>query len=178
MRSVICRLSLAMALLAAMGALGSSTLSADAVVPDFSGHWKLDAAKSMALARESKGNTAAVVFGDECVITQTAESLTLYIVAGGLKVEVTYRLDGKPSPNRSPGARGQADIPILSTTRWVGETLEITTKSQSEVGGVNVPVESLRKMWTTPDGHLAVERHGTPSQVVSDAWNVYERVKS
>ena len=178
MRSIVWRMAVALSLLAPAVPAAHTTLPGHIAVPDFSGHWKLDAAKSAALAREAKGNTAAVIFGDECVITQTADALILYIVAGGLKVEVTYRLDGKPSSNTSPGARGQADIPIVSTTRWVGDTLEITTKSESELGGIKVPVESLRKIWLTPEGHLAVERRGTPTQVVSDAWSVYQRVKT
>ena len=177
MRSVIGRMALALALFAPAFPSPHSNVSAHLAVPDFSGHWKFDNAKSVLLAREAK-QFAAGVFGDECVITQTADVLTLYIVAGAMKVEATYRLDGKPSANRSPGARGQPDIPILSTTRWVGDKLEITTKSESELRGVKVPVESLRRMWLTADGDLAVERQGTPNQVVSDAWSVYQRVKA
>ena len=173
MRSVVLRVALALALVAP--ALHSESLS-DGVVPDFSGRWKMDIVKSMRLAREAK-QMATIVFGDECVITQTAEALTMYIVAGGLKVEVTYRLDGKPSANRSPGPPGEADVAIVSTTRWVADTLEIVTKSESELRGVKVPVESVRRMWLTAEGDLAVERHGTPAEVVSDAWSVYQRVK-
>ncbi len=51
--------------------------------------------------------------------------------------------------------------------------LHITTKSESVLDGVTVPVESVRKMWLTADGDLAVERRGTPSRVVSTAWTVY-----
>jgi hypothetical protein len=151
--------------------------TAPAPVPDFSGHWKFSGAKSGALAREAKSNFGAVVFGEECVITQTIDALTLDIVAGGLKVQAVYRLDGKPSTNKSPGQPGLSDITIVSTTQWIGDVLHITTKSESLVDGETVPVESLRKMWLTPSGDLAVERRGNPTRVVSTAWTVYERVK-
>ena len=120
---------------------------------------------------------AAIVFGDECTITQTVDSLTLDIAAGALKVRAVYRLDGTPSHNNSPGQPGQPDIPIVSTVRWVGETLQITTKSESDLGAGKVPVESLRTLWLTSGGDLAVTRRGTPAQIVSDAWAVYQRVK-
>jgi hypothetical protein len=38
--------------------------------------------------------------------------------------------------------------------------LHITTKSESVLDGVTVPVESVRKLWLTPEGDLAVERRG------------------
>lgn len=144
------------------------------VVPDFSGRWTFNADKSLRLAQEAKGYTAGIL-GEECVITQTAETLALEIVIGTLKVEAIYRLDGKPSANTSPGSRGRPDIPIMSTTQWVGDTLHIATKSESELDGVKVPVESLRRIWLTADGDLAVERRGTPARVVSDAWSVYQK---
>jgi hypothetical protein len=56
--------------------------------------------------------------------------------------------------------------------------LEVSTRSESDVRGATVPVTSLRKMWLTAVGDLAVDRHGTPSEVVSSAWSVYERVKA
>ena len=175
MRSVVCRLVLAVTLVTVAFSAGPQALSARTPVPNFSGRWKLDTAKSAELARGATGSNVGVIFGDECVITQTAEAVTIDIVAGGLKAQVTYRLDGQPSINRSPGPPGQADIPIVSTTRWVGEALHITTKSESELDGKKVAVESLRIMWLTAEGDLAVERHATPKQLVPDLWNVYQR---
>jgi hypothetical protein len=146
--------------------------SQSAPTPDFSGRWKVDGSKSARLAQEVNGSASAV-FGEECVITQTKETLTLDIVAGALTIQAVYRLDGKPSTNRSPGPPGQPDITIVSTTQWNGPVLHITTRSESVVDGVKVPVESVRKMWLTADGDLAVERRGTPTRIVSDAWTVY-----
>lgn len=177
MWTAILRVTLAMALVAPALPNTHSTLLARRVVPDFSGHWRIHADKSTALAREAK-EQAAPVFGEECVIAQTADALSLHIAIDTLKVEAIYRLDGQPSPNVSPGGRGQAGIPILSTTRWAGETLEIITKSESELRGAKVKVESIRKMWLTPEGDLAVERRGNPAEVVSAAWSVYQRVKA
>jgi hypothetical protein len=177
MRTVVCRMALALALFGPAFPTAHPTASARVIVPDFSGHWRIHVEKSNALAREAK-EQASPVFGEECIITQTAELLSLEIAIDTLKLEAIYRLDGKPSENRSPGARGQPEIPIVSTTRWVGDTLEIATKSESELRGAKVQVASVRRMWLTADGDLAVDRHGTPSQVVSSAWSVYQRVKA
>jgi hypothetical protein len=153
-------------------------MSAPAPAPDFSGSWKFHAGKSAQMTSAAKGNSASVVFGEACVITQTADTLTLDIAAGALKVQAVYRLDGKPSTNRSPGQAGQPDITIVSTTQWVGDVLHITTKSESVLDGVTVPVESVRRMWLTKEGDLAVERRGNPTRIVSNAWTVYEREKT
>ena len=177
MWSVVWRMALALALLAPAFPTAHPIASGRVMVPDFSGRWRIHADKSTALAREAK-EQASPVFGEECVITQTADLLSLEIAIDTLKLEAVYRLDGKPSENRSPGARGQPEIPIVSTTRWAGDTLEIATKSESVLRGGKVQVTSLRRMWLTPAGDLAVDRHGTPSQVVSSAWSVYQRVKS
>lgn len=146
--------------------------------PDFSGRWAIDNDKSARLAVEVNGGGASPIFGESCVITQTRDALTLDIVAGGMKVQVVYRLDGKPSTNRSPGPPGQPDITIVSTAQWNGPVLHITTKSESVLDGATVPVESVRKLWLTADGDLAVERRGSPTRVVSNAWTVYTRSKA
>lgn len=150
-------------------------LSGPASAPDFSGSWKFNAGKSAQMTRAAKAYSASLVFGEQCVITQTPDTLTLDIVAGALKIQAVYRLDGKPSTNRSPGQAGQPDVTIVSTTQWVGDVLHITTKSESVLDGVTVPVESVRTMWLTPEGDLAVERRGNPTRIVSNAWTVYER---
>lgn len=163
-----------------MWAVFSSVLLAFAVsvpspAPDFSGSWKFSAGKSAAMTSAAKAASASLVFGEQCVITQTGDTLTLDISAGALKIQAVYRLDGKPSTNRSPGQAGQPDVTIVSTTQWVGDVLHITTKSESVLDGVTVPVESVRKLWLTPEGDLAVERLGNPTRIVSNAWTVYER---
>lgn len=151
--------------------------SGPAPMPDFSGSWTFHAAKSAQMTNAAKAHSASLVFGEACVITQTADTLTLDITAGALKIQAVYRLDGKPSINKSPGQAGQPDITIVSTTQWVGDVLHITTKSESVLDGATVPVESVRKLWLTPEGDLAVERRGNPTRVVSNAWTVYERKK-
>ena len=175
MWTVFWRVTLALALLAPAIPAAHPVLSARLIVPDFSGRWKYDAVKSANLARQSGGSMNPIL-GGECTIVQTADTLTQYIVAGALKVEAAYRLDGKPSENQSPGPPDQGPIVIVSTTQWMSDVLHITTKSQSLLNGVKVPVESLRRIWLTPAGDLAVERRGTPEQVVSAGWAVYQRV--
>jgi hypothetical protein len=148
----------------------------DAIIPDLSGRWKLDRTKSADLALELPGRAVAAILGDECTITQSTETMTLDIIAGTLKVRAVYRLDGKPSENRSPGPPGQPEIPIVSTVRWIADALHISTKSESVLNGATVPVSSVRKIWLTPAGDLGVERQGTPAEVVPPGWAVYTRV--
>lgn len=177
MWTVISSLVLALALSGPSPFVEAQLTSQSQSTPDFNGRWAANLDKSAHLAGEANSRTAVVVFGEQCVITQTAETLTLDITAGGMSIQAVYRLDGKPAINRSPGAPGQPDIIITSTSQWIGNVLHVTTKSESELDGVMVPVESLRKLWLTVDGDLAVERRGTPARVVSAAWTVYERVK-
>ena len=175
MQSVVLRASLALALGVASVSVESPVVAGTSSVPNFSGKWRIDAEKSARLARESKGTAFNFVFGEECSIIQTDDALTLQILAGGLKVEAVYRLDGKASDNTSPGARGQAAVPVVSTTEWVNDVLHILTNSESELNGAKVAVKSIRKIWLTAEGDLAVERRGNPTAVVPDAWNVYQR---
>lgn len=177
MWTVVWRVTFALAL-AAPAFPTAHPVSARTSVPDFSGRWKFDSVKSDHLALEAPGRAVAAILGDECAISQTADTLTLDIVAGALQVRAVYRLDGKPSENRSPGAPGQGDIPIVSTTRWEADVLLIHTRSESMLGGAKVQVGSLRRIWITPAGDLAVERQGTPAQVVPAGWSVYQRVKA
>ena len=176
MWTVVWRVTLALALVAPAFP-SARPVSARISVPDFSGRWKFDSAKSDRLALEGPGRAVAAILGDACAISQTADTLTLDIAAGALQVRAVYRLDGRPSENRSPGAPGQGDIPIMSTTRWEADVLLIHTKSESMLGSTKVQVGSLRRIWITPAGDLAVERQGTPAQVVPAGWSVYQRVK-
>jgi len=178
MPSAVWKVVLALALFAPAVHSDSSASSVGLAVPDFSGRWKFDGVKSAGLARQVSGGSVAAILGGECTIVQTADTLTQYIVAGALKVEAAYRLDGKPSENQSPGPPDQGPILIVSTTQWMGDVLHIITKSESLLDGLKVPVESLRRLWLTPAGDLAVERKGTPAQVVSAGWGVYQRVKA
>ena len=110
MQSAVGRVLLALALFAPAVHSDSSTSSVGLAVPDFSGRWRFDGVKSATLARQVSGGSVAAILGGECSIVQTADTLTQYIVAGALKVEAAYRLDGKPSENQSPGPPDQGPI--------------------------------------------------------------------
>lgn len=143
--------------------------------PGFSGAWVYDAAKSAALVSSTEHRTPSPLLGDECVIDHTTGTLAMIIRAGALTVEASYRLDGGESRNFSPGPPGQPHIPILSRTRWAGAVLEIQTSSESDIDGRKVPVESVRRLWLTADGNLAIERRGTPANLVPTSAGVYRR---
>lgn len=143
--------------------------------PAFSGAWVYDASKSAALVSSTEHRTPSPLLGDECVIDHTPGTLAMIIRAGAMTVEASYRLDGGESRNLSPGPPGQPHIPILSRARWVGAVLEIQTSSESDIDGRKVPVESVRRLWLTVDGNLAIERRGTPANLVPTSAGVYRR---
>jgi hypothetical protein len=165
-----------MGLICLFGVSGQVKAPASAAHPDFSGAWVFDAAKSSAMVTEGTHQTVSALLGDECVISHANAALSMVIRAGAQTVPATYLLDGRESRNMSPGPfRGAPEIPIVSRTQWTGTTLEITTASESDVDGRKVPVESVRRLWLTPSGDLAIVRSGTPAKVVPAAAAVYRR---
>lgn len=165
------------ALASVVGVVGALAAIAQVPVaaPGFSGSWVYDAGKSAALVLNTEHRTPSPLLGDECVLNHTTDTLAMIIRAGAMTVEASYRLDGGESRNLSPGPPGQPHIPILSRARWAGAVLEIETSSESDVDGRKVPVESVRRLWLTPDGDLAIERRGTPASLVPTSAGVYRR---
>ena len=135
--------------------------------PDFSGRWTFDRAKS---AQPWNGRIViAAILGDECVVTQDTTSLRLAITTGGQKVTAVYNFTGE-SRNLSPG-----DIPVTSRTGWESDRLVIVSTSAAIVEGENVTIETRRVMWLDGEGHLIIERTGTPASEVTPSRSVYSR---
>lgn len=143
--------------------------------PDFSGSWKFDLARSAEPWRDDR-IVLFPVLGDQCVATQDAASLKLTMTVGALGVTAVYKFEGE-SRNISPGAQGQADVPVTSRAAWDGNTLVIVSTSVSIEKGEEVKVETRRVMRLDGDGNLVIERTGTPASLVTPSRSVYTRVR-
>ena len=122
--------------------------------PDFSGTWTLDpAASGMAGAPGGGGGRGmgGGALGNSATVKQTADTLTIERTMGDNKVVTTYKLDGTESKNTMMG-RGGNQMESVSTAKWEGNSLVITTKM--DMG--NGPIETTQK-WTVDGSTLTVE---------------------
>src|SRR6185436_1293865 len=115
---------------------------------DFSGTWTLDAEASGAPAGGGGGGGGR---GQGGTVKQTATELTVERTIGENKVTSTYKLDGSESKNSMMG-RGGAAVESVSTAKWDGPALVITTKM--DMG--NGPQESTQK-WSVNGSVLTIE---------------------
>jgi hypothetical protein len=109
--------------------------------PDFSGTWVLDA--------QASGIQAAGPLAAPLTVTQTRDRLV--VERGGSdggRITLTYHLDGTPSTNQYAVAAGRV-VELKSTTKWVGDALEITTPR-----GVGEPVV---ERWSRDDKALTIQ---------------------
>lgn len=133
---------------------------------DFSGTWTLDAeASGMAAGGGAPGGGApggggggggrgggrGGGLGQGGTVKQTATDLSVERTMGENKVTSTYKLDGSESKNQMMG-RGGAAVESVSTAKWDGPALVITTKT--DMG--NGPQESTQK-WTLAGNVLTIE---------------------
>src|SRR5215218_2114006 len=129
---------------------------------DFSGNWTLDPeASGMAGGGAPAGGAPAGGggrgggrgggLGQGGMVKQTATDLTVERTIGENKVTSTYKLDGTESKNSMMG-RGGAAVETVSTAKWDGPALVITTKM--DMG--NGPQESTQK-WTLAGSVLTIE---------------------
>ena len=132
--------------------------------PDFSGNWTLDPEASGMPAggaapggggggggMRGGGGMGGGALGNGGTIKQTADTLTIERAMGENKVTSTYKLDGSESKNSMAG-RGGASMESVSTAKWDGAKLTITTKQ--DMGGQMV--ESTQS-WTLSGSTLTIE---------------------
>jgi hypothetical protein len=127
---------------------------------DFSGTWTLDAEASGAApgggapggggGGGGRGGGRGGL-GPGGTVKQTATELTVERTMGENKVTSTYKLDGSESKNQMMG-RGGAAVESVSTAKWDGAALVITTKM--DMG--NGPQESTQK-WSLAGNVLTIE---------------------
>ena len=153
---------------ARMGVIAAAILAvatlAWAQKTDFSGTWTLDAEASGAPAGAPPAGGAPGGggggggrgggrggLGPGGTVKQTATELTVERTMGENKVTSTYKLDGSESKNQMMG-RGGAAVESVSTAKWDGAALVITTKM--DMG--NGPQESTQK-WSLAGNVLTIE---------------------
>ncbi len=143
--------------LARVGVIAAAVLAvatlAWAQKADFSGTWTLDAEASGVAAGGGGGGRGGGRggLGQGGTVKQTADALTVERTVGENKVTATYKLDGTESKNSMMG-RGGAAVESVSTAKWDGPALVITTKM--DMG--NGPQESTQK-WTLAGSVLTIE---------------------
>ena len=148
--------------LARVGVIAAAVLAvatlAWAQKPDFSGTWTLDPAASEGGAGGAPGGGGGGGrgggrggLGQGGTVKQTADALTVERTVGENKITSTYKLDGSESKNSMMGRGGQA-VESVSTAKWDGPALVITTKM--DMG--NGPQESTQK-WTVSGSTLTIE---------------------
>ena len=92
--------------------------------PDFSGTWTLDTA---ATEGGGGGGGRGGGLGQGATVKQTADTLTVERTFGENKITSAYKLDGTESKNTMMGRGGQ-QMEAVSTAKWDGAKLTITTK--------------------------------------------------
>jgi hypothetical protein len=118
---------------ARVGVIAAAVLAVASVAlaqkPDFSGTWTLDpAASGMEGGGGGRGGRGGLGPGP-ATVKQTADALTIEREMGGNKVVTTYKLDGSESKN-SMFIRGGQQLESVSTAKWDGAKLVITSKSE------------------------------------------------
>jgi hypothetical protein len=136
----------------ATAVLAVATMAFAQAKPDFSGTWTPDAAAAPA----GTGGAAAPGAGGggggggrgmmgPMTVKQTADTLTIERTMGDNKVTQTYKLDGSESKNAGRGGE------VVSTAKWDGSKLVITTKTDN---GEQV------QTWSLEGGSLTIDRTG------------------
>jgi hypothetical protein len=149
--------------LARVGVIAAAVLAvatlAWAQKPDFSGTWTLDPAASEGGAGGAPGGGGGGGgrgggrggLGQGGTVKQTADALTVERTMGENKVTSTYKLDGSENKNSMMGRGGQS-VEVVSTAKWDGPALVITSKM--DMG--NGPQETTQK-WTVSGSTLTIE---------------------
>src|SRR5262245_30561560 len=146
--------------LARVGVIAAAVLAvatlAWAQKPDFSGTWTLEPAADAGGGAPGgggggRGGGRGGGLGQGGTVKQTADALTVERSIGENKITSTYKLDGSESKNTMMGRGGQS-VESVSTAKWDGPALVITTKM--DMG--NGPQESTQK-WTVSGSTLTIE---------------------
>jgi hypothetical protein len=149
--------------LARVGVIAAAVLAVATVAwaqkADFSGTWTLDPASAPAGGGGGGGRGGGRGgLGPGGTVKQTADALTVEIAMGDNKVTRTYKLDGSQSKNQQMG-RGGEMVEAVSTAKWDGPKLVITTKA-----GENESTQT----WSVDGSTLTIETtnaRGTQKQV-------------
>jgi len=138
---------LAIASVAVAVVLFASGLSAQGT--SFAGKWAPDAEKNAANAGGGGGGRGGGRGGGgPMTVTQDAKTLTVERDMGGTAMKTVYNLDGSESKNSMPGRNGGAATEQVSTAKWDGAKLVITTKTANG---------DRTQTWSMDGGELVIE---------------------
>jgi len=134
----------------ATAVLAVATMAFAQAKPDFSGTWAPDAAAAPAGtggggAPGGGGGGGGRGMAGPMTVKQSGDTLTIERTMGDNKVTQTYKLDGSESKNAGRGGD------VVSTAKWDGSKLVITTKTDN---GDQV------QTWSMEGGNLTIERTG------------------
>ena len=139
----------------ATAVLAVATMAFAQAKPDFSGTWAPDAAAPAAPAAPAGtggggapgggGGGGGRGMAGPMTVKQSGDTLTIERTMGDNKVTQTYKLDGSESKNAGRGGE------VVSTAKWDGSKLVITTKTEN---GDQV------QTWSMEGGNLTIERTG------------------
>jgi hypothetical protein len=140
----------------ATAVLAVATMAFAQAKPDFSGTWAPDAAAAPAAPAAPAGTGGGGAPGGggggggrgmagPMTVKQSGDTLTIERTMGDNKVTQTYKLDGSESKNAGRGGE------VVSTAKWDGSKLVITTKTEN---GDQV------QTWSMEGGNLTIERTG------------------
>jgi len=134
----------------ATAVLAVATMAFAQAKPDFSGTWAPDAAAAPAGtggggAPGGGGGGGGRGMAGPMTVKQSGDTLTIERTMGENKVTQTYKLDGSESKNAGRGGD------VVSTAKWDGRKLVITTKTDN---GDQV------QTWSMEGGNLTIERTG------------------
>ena len=127
--------------------------SAFAQATSFAGTWNMvqDPAQQQAAGGGRGGRGGGGGFGMTFTVEQDAKALTIKQTRGENTITSVYNLDGSESKNVQQGRGGE--MTLLSTAKWEGANLVITTKQPM---GENM-VEIKRTLSLGADGVLTIE---------------------
>jgi hypothetical protein len=114
--------------------------------PDFSGTWTPDTSGTAAPTAGGGGGGGRRGGGGPMTVKQTADTLSIERQGQNGAMTTTYKLDGSESKN---AGRGGAEM--VSTAKWDGSKLVITTKTDQG---------DQTQTWSLEGGNLVIERTG------------------
>ena len=141
----------------AVAVLAIATMAFAQAKTDFSGTWNLDTSAMTPPAGGGGGGGRGGGrggLGMTFTAKQTADSLVITRTMGENTVTTTYKLDGTESKNQMTGRGGQT-MESVSTTKWDGPKLVVTTKT-----AMGDQTFEQTQTWSLDGGVLTVETTG------------------
>jgi hypothetical protein len=148
--------------------LGAQAISIAQAVPDFSGTWRLNQAKS---SRAIVGNTPDIQFASQLEVKGSATDIS--IVATSIRqqpVSAIYKLDGSKVNVQAPEG-----ITETGEAKVNGTTLVITSRRSFSSPAGDIVVD-FKEVWNRSGNELTIEKNRTQSGESSTQKAVYDKL--